>query len=128
MTTPIKGYLVAKPAFELIIPLSLAKLIRDIALTHYDHTCRAAGQLGGFVHGWVNICTPIQDGEPEGLPVLFPTFRELDIVLKIFEVSSGLGLTREQAELIWKFRSMLLDMLATSNKQPRHIVAVFEVE
>jgi hypothetical protein len=56
--------------------------LQQVALRHYDGTCQAAGQPGGFIYGWINMLYDKDEVECTA------TFKQLDLCTKILECES----------------------------------------
>ena len=67
-----------------VIQFTLAPEQLDVLLTlsglHYDSTCRAASQVGGFLYGWKNQCEWSLETKVSA------SWRDLDICCKILEI------------------------------------------
>jgi hypothetical protein len=76
---------------------------------HYDMTCRDASKKGGFIYGWVNRLN-----EPNAT---FPaSFRQLDLTLKICEVSNNQGnYTDFDKNRTVEYSSFVIRLLKESN-------------
>ena len=94
-----------RPEFYLSMNAETARLMQRLSAMHYDGRCKAAGQPGGFVFGWVNWT---MGPEPE-TPV-HATTHEMDTAMKILEMPPPL--TAEEREL-------LIDLRNTINKAMR---------
>lgn len=85
----MKITLSAEPNFSLPLTLQQVKLIAAVSENHYDGTCRAASQVGGFIYGWINYLTfaaerrTPDETEPDTVQA---TWRQLDSVMKICEM------------------------------------------
>lgn len=86
MKNPILIYGV--PKFQFRMSLAEAKQLQELSAHHYDFTCRCAGQLGGFLYGWINQLTYEETNE------LIASRRELDILMKICEQPASPEITR----------------------------------
>lgn len=80
----MKIEVVARPLFNLPLPLETVKLLMLMSSRHYDGRCKSASAVGGFIYGWNNSVTYSPD-----LPVS-ATFHELDVTLKICENTMAL--------------------------------------
>lgn len=80
------------PVFHLPLEPSDARLLQDLALHHYDWDCIAAGRVGGFIFGWVNMLC-----HGERADSVRATRRQMDLTLKVLELrGSGLLHGREE--------------------------------
>lgn len=78
--------LVWQPAFELVLTREVLDPLLICSSLHYDHACRSAGQVGGFLYGWQN---QLEWSEAPHQTVRMST-HQLDICLKILELSGHL--------------------------------------
>jgi len=84
--------IVGEPRFYLGTDLATVRALLKLSKSHYDSTCRAAGEVGGFLYGWMNLLEaqqPSKDPDPEPMTLAHidpsGTFRELDLTLKLTE-------------------------------------------
>lgn len=68
------------PEAEITFTPEDLRLLSDLAESHYDHTCRSAGQLGGFLYG-------LRIASNGHIVTQCLKFREIDILAKITEMS-----------------------------------------
>jgi hypothetical protein len=68
---------------EVILTLDEVQALMDLAATHYDGACIAAGQHGGFIYGWYNLVT-FSSANQRKVPVRV-TWDQFDLVAKILE-------------------------------------------
>ena len=66
------------PHIDMVVNEEEIAAIIDAGARHYDSTCRAAVNVGGFVYGWSNMVS-------DGPCTVTATFRQLDTVAKILE-------------------------------------------
>lgn len=101
-----------QPVFWLTISLLTVEALRKLSKLHYDATCKAAAEPGGFLWGWKNMV------EDEGKGEVSANFRRLDLSLKICEMAD-FRLTQLQASeivLIQDYREAVLKALQRSNE------------
>lgn len=97
----------AQPEFLIPLNLEQVNILMDLSTHHYDSTCRAASKRGetfdqqGFIYGWHTVISayvntpvipdfdPIDDMGKQTVKVK-ATWRQLDLVLKILEMTGHL--------------------------------------
>lgn len=80
------------PRFSFVFTESECDTLIQLARYHDDRTCRNAGGPDGFLFGWKKlIATKIAWGDPT---TVLASFYELDIILKLTEPMSIIGLDR----------------------------------
>ena len=74
----------AKPVFEVTMSREQIDLVRECSRLHYDTTCRAAVQVGQFLHGWKNL-VELSPPDVKKFTVSL-TAHQLDLTCKILEM------------------------------------------
>lgn len=82
--------IIGQPTFRFELTVDQALIIQKCAINHYDMVCKKSGMIGGFVYGWV-VQTSFE-ASFESPATVSATFRELDLICKILEAGSQLGL------------------------------------
>lgn len=94
----MKIQITASPVFHLPLTASDVRLLRELAAAHYDSVCKAAGVLGGFLYGWSNMLSCIEDEPASAEPrTVDATWRNIDTTLKILEMAGPVLHGREDA-------------------------------
>ena len=73
-----------KPIFLFSLTGEQLGLLIALSKAHYDSTCRAASERGGFIYGWS------AELELDPIAKFSATWRQLDLCLKILEGASYL--------------------------------------
>ena len=112
----MKITITGSPVFHLGIDLATVEALISLSIKHYDATCRAAGQVGGFLYGWRNRLRFAEEekaAEPDAqVAVPSATWRELDITLKIIEwMEAPMATTAADRALLYKYREAIVGAL-----------------
>ena len=82
----MKATIRAKAVFDVPMTDEELRVLAALSAAHYDGTCRAASQDGGFLRGWRNRCDwLLEDKQPLGDFQVNASWRELDLLLKCLE-------------------------------------------
>lgn len=86
----------AEPIFWLPLTQRQITVLTKLSEAHYDWTCKSASRPGegGFIHGWSTLLEYRERTEPT--PLCKATMREMDLCLKIMEMSSWLPQDEQQ--------------------------------
>jgi hypothetical protein len=74
---------------EVELTFDEADALCELARSHYDGTCKAAGKEGGFIYGWRNqtdVSWRTEDDEDEPVVVRMSA-RQIDLCCKILEMA-----------------------------------------
>lgn len=105
-----------RPVFWLHLTSEHTALLKKLSQLHYSPECIAAGRQGGFLWGWINLTDGPPDTDP---PMVSGGSRELDICLKIMEMSDCPGLlTAEERAVRDLLRAAIRLALAAGNRGP----------
>ena len=77
-----------RPSFRFDLTAKEAEMLKILAGSHYDSTCRKSADVGGFIYGWNNMMFNLASDEAESVT---GTWDELDLACKILEPSNYIG-------------------------------------
>jgi len=81
-----------KPEFHLPLTMAHVELLTACSEAHYDHRCKQASQVGGFIYGWKNrLAFPT---DLEELNLVSGDWGDLDLCLKILEASHYMNVSK----------------------------------
>ncbi len=102
----------AKPVFYFELTLAHIEVLWKLSREHYDHKCKDASNIGGFIHGWHNAVTYSDDGTKA---ICQADWRQMDLTLKILECIAG----RNMEEI-----ALMADIRLSFNKAMTESIAV----
>lgn len=97
--------IIGEPRFYLGINLKTVSTLIKLSEHHYDPTCRAAGRVGGFLHGWKSLLETQLNSKGVELDrekvCVRPSgsARQLDLTLKLMEAVNK-NIIQEEMDLI----------------------------
>lgn len=99
------------PRFEISATPELVATLIKLAGHHYDGTCKAAAEVGGFLYGWRNSLSP-----PVPTSFVSGSFRDLDLTLKICEVARYAQLSEVEKSALGEYITAVHYALRRSNE------------
>lgn len=106
-----------RPVYRLMLTSEHTALLTKLSQLHYSPECIVAGRQGGFLFGWANQAAWAAPNDPP--PAMSGGDRELDICLKIMEMSDTPGLlTREERDVRDLLRAAIRLALAAGSREP----------
>jgi hypothetical protein len=93
----------AQPIFWLPLTPRQIEVLKKLSESHYDWTCKSASRPGegGFIHGWHVRIEYCESTEPR--PLCKATWQELDLSLKIMEMSGWLP--QDEKDIVSELRT-----------------------